>query len=374
MAGLLSWQEYCPSGCGLQMFIWKDTLSQWRIFHKKGTKKRPDFFQLDWFWTLSALWFLSLLHVCSPFILFHLSFLPFTLLQGLSLCCSGGRGGSDMSAKAPIYLKRRSYKGKKEKLRDLLSSDMISPPLGDFRHTIHIGSGGGADDIFGDLSFLQGKFHLIPGQGGHQGSYQLSRTASVSSHPPASESSPLLKNALSLPIIGGVQALTLPAPTATAPLTSTATVTTEVPTAPSTTQSPPTSPSLAPPPKPPRLHLEERSVSQHTSLPASPNRSPLHLHTYEQSPAPEVNEKCVKDGDEEKPYLSNAGSMLSLNLDLGPSILEDVLQIMDNQRTGTFSGGLTPSGRQEIYTWKWTRDPSQSSTVPKWTNHFFFMY
>ncbi|XDV20523.1 hypothetical protein PO909_025839 [Leuciscus waleckii] len=143
---------------------------------------------------------------------------------------------------------------------------MISPPLGDFRHTIHIGSGGGADDLFGDLS-------------------------------------PLLKNALSLPIIGGVQALTLPA------VTSAATVTAEIPTALITNQSPPTSPSLAPPPKPPRLHLEEK-----------------------------------------RSYLSNAGSMLSLHLDLGPSILEDVLQIMDNERTGTFSGRLTPSGRQEIYT------------------------
>ncbi len=357
------------------MFIWKDTLSQWRIFHKKGTKKHPDFVQLDWFWMLSALWFLSLLHVYSPFILFHLSFLPFTLLQGLSLCCSGGRGGSDMSAKAPIYLKRRSLKGKKEKLRDLLSSDMISPPLGDFRHTIHIGSGGGADDLFGDLSFLQGKFHLLPGQEGDQRSYQLSRTVSVSSHPPACENSPLLKNALSLPIIGRVQALTLPAPTATAPLTSTSRATTEVSTAPSTTQSPSTSPSLAPPPKPPRLHLEEKSVSRHMSLPASLNPSPLRLHTYEQTPDPEENETCVKDGDEEeKPCLSNAGSMLSLHLDLGPSILEDVLQIMDNQRTGTFSGGLTPSGRLEIYTWKWTREPSQSLMVPKWTNHFFFMY
>lgn len=251
-----------------------------------------------------------------------------------------------MSAKAPIYLKRRSRKGKKEKLRDLLSSDMISPPLGDFRHTIHIGSGGGDDDLFGDLSFLQGKFHLLPGQQGHQGSFQLSRTASVSSHPaPASESSPLLKNALSLPIIGGVQALTLPA------VTSAATAPAGVPTAPTTTQSPPTSPSLSPPPKPPRLHLEERTVSRHMSLPASPNRCPLNLHTFGSSPDTKEDEKFVKDGDgEERPFLSNAGSMLSLHLDLGPSILEDVLQIMDNQRTGTFSGRLTPSGRQEIYT------------------------
>lgn len=66
-----------------------------------------------------------------------------------------------MSTKVPIYLKRGSRKGKKEKLRDILSSDMISPPLGDFRHTIHIGSGG-ESDMFGDISFLQGKFHLLP--------------------------------------------------------------------------------------------------------------------------------------------------------------------------------------------------------------------
>lgn len=68
---------------------------------------------------------------------------------------------AEMSTKVPIYLKRGSRKGKKEKLRDILSSDMISPPLGDFRHTIHIGSGG-ESDMFGDISFLQGKFHLLP--------------------------------------------------------------------------------------------------------------------------------------------------------------------------------------------------------------------
>lgn len=223
---------------------------------------------------------------------------------------------------------------------------MISPPLGDFRHTIHIGSGGGDDDLFGDLSFLQGKFHLLPGQQGHHGSFQLSRTASVCSHPAVSEGSPLLKNALSLPIIGGVQALTLP---------SAATLNTEVPTTLTKTQSPSTSPSLAPPPKPPRLHLEERSITRHASLPASPNHSSLHSNTHRPRPDTKKDEKCVKDADEEEtPYLSNAGSMLSLHLDLGPSILEDVLQIMDKQRTGTFNGGLAPSGRQGIYTWYWT--------------------
>lgn len=39
---------------------------------------------------------------------------------------------------------KRRYKGD-------LTLDMISPPLGDFRHTMHVGRGG---DAFGDTSFL----------------------------------------------------------------------------------------------------------------------------------------------------------------------------------------------------------------------------
>lgn len=226
-----------------------------------------------------------------------------------------------MSSKAPIYLKRRSRKGKKEKLRDLLSSDMISPPLGDFRHTIHIGSGVGGDNLFGDLSFLQGKFHLLPGQQGQQEAIPPSCAVS--------ESSPLLKNALSLPVIGGVQALTLPASAPTASQT--------------------VAPAMAPPPKPPRLHLE----SPHTSLPGSPKRSPDHLQPCVETKGKGSEEKQGEhdnEEDDEHPYLSHAGSLLSLHLDLGPSILEDVLQIMDTQRKGGISGGFTPNGRQEVYT------------------------
>ncbi|XP_072531511.1 cdc42 effector protein 2 [Salminus brasiliensis] len=246
-----------------------------------------------------------------------------------------------MSAKAPIYLKRRSRKGKKEKLRDLLSSDMISPPLGDFRHTIHIGSGGGADDLFGDLSFLQGKFHLLPGQQANQGPFQFNRTASVSaSQPPASESSPLLKNALSLPVIGGVQALTLPAQTPAISIDAATVVTHSHPLT-TTTSTATTAASLSPPPKPPRLHLE----SPHTSRPATPDPKP-------RSTAKEEEKRGRGEGEdeEERPYLSHAGSLLSLHLDLGPSILEEVLQIMDGQRIGGINGGFAPSGRQEIYT------------------------
>ncbi|CAN9500057.1 unnamed protein product [Ophioblennius macclurei] len=119
-----------------------------------------------------------------------------------------------MPAKAPIYLKpNNSKKGKKCRLRDILSPDMISPPLGDFRHTIHIGRGG-ERDAFGDMSFLQGKYELLPGkvdvhpQYAMQGEFLRANStgdASFSETP-----SPVLKNAISLPTIGGCQALTLP--------------------------------------------------------------------------------------------------------------------------------------------------------------------
>ncbi|XP_023698783.2 cdc42 effector protein 2 [Paramormyrops kingsleyae] len=244
-----------------------------------------------------------------------------------------------MSAKAPIYLKRSSRKGKKERLRDILSSDMISPPLGDFRHTIHIGSGGEESDLFGDLSFLQGKFHLLPGQGqpGSECSepFQFTRTTSVCSHPPPSENSPLLKNAISLPIIGGVQALTLPA------------------SAPAPAQPQPQTSSQAPPPKPPRLHLDDKAPlpTQDPSLPsasssiAAPLASPTSWASVNQD-----NDLQDLDNPLEQPYLSHTSSLLSLHLDLGPSILDDVLQIMDKHRASSLNSSCVQGGLQELFT------------------------
>nr|XP_015105406.1 cdc42 effector protein 2 [Vicugna pacos] len=203
-----------------------------------------------------------------------------------------------MSTKVPIYLKRGGRKGKKEKLRDLLSSDMISPPLGDFRHTIHIGSGGGSD-MFGDISFLQGKFHLLPGtaveeaeeDGSFELPFQFTRTSTLCGRELPDGPSPLLKNAISLPVIGGPQALTLP--TAQAP------------------------------PKPPRLHLE-------TPQP-SPQPSPQEAGSVDIWRIPEAGSahSGLTESGAEEPFLSHASSLLSLHVDLGPSILDDVLQIMD---------------------------------------------
>ncbi|CAK6962400.1 cdc42 effector protein 3 [Scomber scombrus] len=119
-----------------------------------------------------------------------------------------------MPAKAPIYLKpTNNKKGKKCRLRDMLSPDMISPPLGDFRHTIHIGRGGGRD-AFGDMSFLQGNYELLPGKADVHPQYgiqsEFMRANSTGDASFAETPSPVLKNAISLPTIGGCQALTLP--------------------------------------------------------------------------------------------------------------------------------------------------------------------
>ncbi|XP_078063153.1 cdc42 effector protein 2-like [Mustelus asterias] len=251
-----------------------------------------------------------------------------------------------MSTKAPIYLKRSTRKGKKEKLRDILSSDMISSPLGDFRHTIHIGSGG-EDDIFGDISFLKGKFHLLPGnQGGTLSgkaarcvSYELTRAASLhGGQQQQYQPSPLLKNAISLPAIGGPGAAAQPAAEA--------------------------------PPKPPRLHLEAETPARETASTAGPEpgrtdktqEAPDGAPGTGQPEAPERSQEgqgtngCLRSKRDfvvmeqtEKELLSNTVSLLSLHLDLGPSILEDVLHIMDKeQRVGPSLPALESSPRCEL--------------------------
>uniref|UniRef100_A0A8C3A9E6 Zgc:154093 n=1 Tax=Cyclopterus lumpus TaxID=8103 RepID=A0A8C3A9E6_CYCLU len=67
-----------------------------------------------------------------------------------------------MPAKTPMYLKTTTpKKGKRLRLRDILSGDMISPPLGDVRHSAHVGPEG-EGDMFGDVGFLQGKMDMLP--------------------------------------------------------------------------------------------------------------------------------------------------------------------------------------------------------------------
>ncbi|XP_047407018.1 cdc42 effector protein 1 [Sciurus carolinensis] len=91
-----------------------------------------------------------------------------------------------------------------------LTADMISPPLGDFRHTMHVGRGG---DVFGDTSFLSnhggssGGTHRSPRsflarklQQVRRAGVPPRRTASPPAPSPAPPAiSPIIKNAISLP-------------------------------------------------------------------------------------------------------------------------------------------------------------------------------
>ena len=288
-----------------------------------------------------------------------------------------------MPAKAPIYLKVSSNKkGKKCRLRDILSPDMISPPLGDFRHTIHIGKGG-QRDAFGDMSFLQGKYELLPGKGGGPPHYglqsELLRANSTGDASVAETPSPVLKNAISLPAIGSYQALTLPLmspATSDPPNPRTAESREEVDVLrmeallhSQVLDSQPSSPLADKPSKPDVLLdlLESKDASSRAAAAAN-KRSSFDNGSLDSSGSldgskEDLHEKSSEDGlghfaghldtcfqqelsklagewvdrdsgrichfEPENSLVHITGSMLSLELDLGPSILDEVLNIMD---------------------------------------------
>lgn len=270
-----------------------------------------------------------------------------------------------MPAKTPIYLKTPTdKKGRRLKLRDILSGDMISPPLGDVRHSAHVGPQG-PRDMFGDVAFLQGSMDMLPSMNAPLSEPKQS-TEPLSPAPQAySTISPPLWSTASLPLL------------------------------------------MAPeqaPPKPPRLHLDtpphhglgrcahmdpspRHERTHYLHLDTSPQHGPAHYahmstprqyepvqylhdqnvslsHTIQRlvpssgsssddslfdSCGPlEVPRGLSLDSDaglsnedlrsEGSPTLSQSDSVLaSLNLDLGPSIMEDVLSIMDRYKGPSIS-------------------------------------
>lgn len=181
-----------------------------------------------------------------------------------------------MPAKTPMYLKTTTpKKGKKLKLRDVLSGDMISPPLGDVRHSAHVGPEG-EGDMFGDVGFLQGKMDMLPSlsrmPNGHGRSHSVERHADngfIPSQDPHSyayngyhyqhSSSGLLKTTISMPVfIAHEQA----------------------------------------PPKPPRLHLDDPSP------PSLPTQHDHFHHHQDPRPTADSAHKQANGCSQQHPMLS----------------------------------------------------------------------
>lgn len=112
-----------------------------------------------------------------------------------------------------------SHSHSKRRFKADLTAEMISPPLGDFRHTMHVGRGG---DVFGDTSFLSNHGGTANGNSGEtdsvsspdnkigaffsrtlrqirRGSDNRTREGSKDLSPPPPTISPIIKNAISLP-------------------------------------------------------------------------------------------------------------------------------------------------------------------------------
>ncbi|XP_063793715.1 cdc42 effector protein 2-like [Pseudophryne corroboree] len=234
-----------------------------------------------------------------------------------------------MPAKTPIYLKTSTPKrGKKPKLRDVLSREMISPPLGDFRHSAHIGLEG-EEDMFGELSFLQGKYDVLPNQVRKLTIQSADNSLDQEFHSHDSDGGfrPFLKNAVSLPVVSGTQG------------------------------------KERAPPKPPRLHLEEvpsqRSMSISygegcfrsdeemsfssfskeessrflTASTSSSDGSMTESSMFNPEHGADVSQDKTDSSVTHNQDIPPTESLFGLELDLGPSILDDILRIMDDYKT-----------------------------------------
>ncbi|NWV72818.1 BORG5 protein, partial [Dasyornis broadbenti] len=197
----------------------------------------------------------------------------------------------------------------KRRLKSELTPDMISPPLGDFRHTMHVGRGG---DVFGDTSFLSnhgGTDTAKPDNFFARTLRHVRRTplkrrgsggqAGASPAPPAI--SPIIKNAVSLPQLnegmydggggGGGRGLT--------------------------------------------SKFSFKSASNSFSKTHQAYGLESGFCTIPRVPRLEKAQESTFPGEDE---LDRSDSLLSFRLDLGPSLMSELLQVMSFETNGTELG------------------------------------
>ncbi|CAL1599901.1 unnamed protein product [Knipowitschia caucasica] len=203
-----------------------------------------------------------------------------------------------------------SHQSKRRSRADL-TAEMISAPLGDFRHTMHVGRGG---DAFGDTSFLSTRSGEPPREEepkqdftgskpsllsrtfrSSKRSQSANRTDGYNMAAPNSGSSAYVKNAISLPYLN-----------------------------------------------------EEVSSNGPNRMPKSVSSSPIKkLSDYESKPANGAAAMASLDAEfEERNFgeltdlppsklkqtgMKHAESMMSFHIDLGPSMLDDILGVMEKK-------------------------------------------
>lgn len=290
-----------------------------------------------------------------------------------------------MPAKTPIYLKSSGKNGgglkSGKKLREILSTDMISPPLGDFRHMAHVGRGG-TDDMFGDTSFLQkGNSSLLGNSSTRKsdsnltnGSSSFRRGGSVGKKEKGSkkgrflfheqsstldrfkrkknnnvksgmtsdgecnaELSPVLQSAFSLPVLSNDSAPTSPAHTGASDEPAEQTSSENAAEAPaqnsaSSTTTPKPQNGFGGPPKPRRIlsvKIEDQAPKREpkeeekSNLAEVDKLSPLRRSSEVLSEMPACIHKSRSPDSEEDGW--------SFSLDLGPSLMDEIMDMMGGE-------------------------------------------
>lgn len=234
----------------------------------------------------------------------------------------------------------------KRRFKGDLTTDMISPPLGDFRHTMHVGRGG---DVFGDTSFLSNHGGTANAGNGETDSTVstpdnkigafFSRTlrqirrgsdnrprenANKELSPPPPAVSPIIKNAISLPRLdvvdlpnGSPSKVLFPSSQSTPEdMKSSYGVDSGFVTLPRLSRSERQQPSISLPTssRPPDLHRGSLTDPSEVLLPAT--RSSAAFLASEP--------KCTAFSDS-LPSLTS----LDFTLDLGPSLVSEVLGLLD---------------------------------------------
>ncbi|TRY88415.1 hypothetical protein DNTS_018316 [Danionella cerebrum] len=234
-----------------------------------------------------------------------------------------------------------------------LSVDMIGPPLGDFRHTMHVGRGG---DVFGDTSFLSSYGgsgnsphpsdspsrtgflsrtlqHVRKTQGIRGGSRDLS--------PPPPPISPIIKNASSLPQLdldpSGDQKRAMPssgsAPDYGNTHTSRWSISRKALTRFTFAANHQSLPLFSSPSLPPLVwsSVEDVLPGFHSGFITLPRSSRINQIFPEASESPDHPPETSPSPSELS--ASRSDSLSSFTLDFGPSLLSDVMQMIDSSRS-----------------------------------------